>query len=126
MHRKTRKKRRVCSNCSTRFSGRYCPYCGAEYGHRHALRSSGFFVVLLRFLLSLAALALVLFVAFAALDYLAATDNGAHTTALAIVESVKNALPERWISVYESIKANQLDTFVAWTQSVLGPDTFSS
>ena len=124
MQRKTRKKRRVCRNCNTRFSGRYCPYCGAEYGQRHMPRSSGFFVVLFRFLLSLLALALVLLVTFTALDYLAAADNGAHTTAIAIVSSVKNALPERLSLVYSSMKENYLDVLVDWTRNFFRSYTF--
>ena len=50
-----------------RFSGRYCPYCGAEKGRKHPLRSNGIVVVLLRFLLSLLVLAVLLFVAFVVL-----------------------------------------------------------
>ena len=124
MQRNTRKKRRVCRNCNTRFSGRYCPYCGAEYGQRHMPRSSGFFVVLFRFLLSLLALALVLLVTFTALDYLAAADNGAHTTAIAIVSSVKNALPERLSLVYSTMKENYLDVLVDWTRNFFRSYTF--
>lgn len=124
MPQKTRKKRRVCQSCNTRFSGRYCPYCGAEFGHRHMPRSSGFFVVLLRFMFSLVVLALLLLVAFIALDYVASAQNGAHTTAIAIVSSVKNALPERYLVVYSTIKERYLDSFFAWIQNFLHSYTF--
>lgn len=119
MQRKTRKKRRVCKSCKTRFSGRYCPYCGAEYGHRHAMRSSGFFVGLLRFLLSILILAVVLLLVFAALDYVAAADGGKHTTAIAIVSSVENALPERYLRFYAEIKSSYLDPLLVWTRNIL-------
>ncbi len=114
MQRKPRKKRRACKNCGVRFSGRYCPYCGAENGRKHPLRSNGVVVVLLRFLLSLLALAVLLFVAFVVLDYVAASGDGAHTTAIAIVESVKNALPEKIIDLYSEIQTNYLDAL--WKQ----------
>ena len=114
MQRKPRKKRRACKNCGVRFSGRYCPYCGAENGRKHPLRSNGVVVVFLRFLLSLLALAVLLFVAFVVLDYVAASGDGAHTTAIAIVESVKNALPEKIIDLYTEIQTNYLD--VLWEQ----------
>jgi len=120
MQRKPRKKRRACKNCGVRFSGRYCPYCGAESGHRNTLRSSGFFIGLLRFLLSLVVLAIVLVLAFVLLDYVAASGEGAHTTAIAIVDSVKNALPKEVLLVYSSMKETHLDALFAWTQKLLG------
>ena len=109
MQRKHRKKRRACNNCGVRFSGRYCPYCGAEKGRKQPLRSNGFVVVLLRFLLSLLLVALILLFAFVALDYRSTADDGAHTTAIAIVSSVKNALPECAVQIYTSYKTNYLD-----------------
>lgn len=109
MHRKIRKKRRVCKSCKTRFSGRYCPYCGAEYGQRHSLRTSGFIIVLLRFLFSVVLLAFLLFLAFASLDYVASVGNGSHTTAIAIVSSVKNALPKPFLQAYLEFKLSYLD-----------------
>lgn len=109
MPRKTRKKRRFCKTCKTRFTGQYCPYCGAEYGHKHLLRSGGFFFGFLRFLLSLLLLGLILIIAFIALDFIASADDGAHTTAIAIVSSIKNALPERVVQVYTAYKTNYLN-----------------
>jgi len=119
MQRKPRKKRRACKNCGVRFSGRYCPYCGAENGRKHPLRSNGVVVVFLRFLLSLLALAVLLFVAFVVLDYVAASGDGTHTTAIAIVESVRNALPEHLLVVYTDFKENVLSELFAWTQNLL-------
>ena len=119
MQRKTRKKRHACKNCGVRFSGRYCPYCGAEGGRKHNPRSSGFLVGLLRFVLSLVALAILLVLAFVVLDYIAASGNGAHTTATAIVESVKNGLPKEALLVYETIKETYLDKWLTWTQNFL-------
>ena len=119
MQRKPRKKRRACKSCGVRFSGHYCPYCGAEGGRRHTPRSNGFVVGLLRFLLSLAALAILLALAFVVLDYVAASGEGTHTTAIAIVESVKNALPKEALLVYTSIKETYLDKWLAWTRNLL-------
>jgi len=119
MQRKPRKKRRACKNCGVRFSGRYCPYCGAEKGRKHPLRSNGVVVVLLRFLLSLLVLAVLLFLTFVVLDYVAASGNGAHTTTIAIVESVRNALPEHLIVVYTGFKEKVLDKLFQWTQKLL-------
>lgn len=107
-----------------RFLGRYCPYCGAEYGQKRVLRSGGFFFGLLRFLLSLLLVALILLFAFVALDYISAADDGAHATAIAIVSSVKNALPENWLLVYTSIKTDYLDRLFAWTRNFLHSYTF--
>ena len=117
MQRKPRKKRRACKNCGVRFSGRYCPYCGAERGRKHSLRSNGFFVGLLRFLLSIVVLAVLLALAFVVLDYVAASGDGTHTTAIAIVESVKNALPKEALLVYTNIKGTYLDAWLSWTQN---------
>ena len=119
MQRKPRKKRRACKNCGVRFSGRYCPYCGAENGRKHPLRSNGVVVVFLRFLLSLLALAVLLFVAFVVLDYVAASGDGTHTTAIAIVESVKNALPEKVLAVYTNLKENTLNNLFSWARNLL-------
>ncbi len=120
MQRKPRKKRRACNNCGVRFSGRYCPYCGAERGRKYIPRSSGFLVGLLRFLLSLVVLAILLFLAFVVLDYIAASGEGSHTTAIAVVESVKNALPKDVLLVYSTIRKTYLDALFIWTQNLLG------
>lgn len=120
MQRKPRKKRRTCKNCGVRFSGRYCPYCGAEKGRKHPMRSNGIVIVLLRFLLSLLVLAMLLFVTFVVLDYVAASGDGAHTTAIAIVESVKNALPEHLLAVYTDLQENILSGLFTWAQNFLG------
>ncbi len=118
MPRKIRKKHRVCSNCNTRFTGRYCPYCGAENGRKHVLSDGGFFIGLLRFILSLILLALILAVVLIALDYIAAADNGAHTAAAAIVTSVKNALPQNVLTLYTNIKSAYIQPLMVWAQNL--------
>ena len=119
MPRKTRRKHRVCSSCNTRFTGHYCPYCGAEYGKKRILRAKGGFVSgVLRFLLSLAALCLLFAIAFAALDYFASAPGGAHSTAQAVFTSIQNALPQNVLDLYTSVKAAYLEPFVVWTQNL--------
>lgn len=113
MPKKRRRKYRVCQSCHTRFTGRYCPFCGAEGGKKRLFRSGGFIAGLLRFLLALILLALIFCAALIALDYFASTDGGAHTTAEAILNSVKNALPQSWLDVYASAKQRWLDPLFA-------------
>ena len=108
MPRNGRKKHRICKNCGTRFSGRYCPYCGAECGKPRALRSGGFIAGAFRLLLSLIVLALFLFVVFAALDLFASSGDGSHTTAQAVLSSVENALPKRILDAYAVFKESCL------------------
>ena len=72
MPRNNRKPHIVCRRCKTRFTGAYCPYCGAENGSaRASLTRGGIIGGLLRFLFSLLMLALLLAIAFIVLDYIA-------------------------------------------------------
>jgi hypothetical protein len=119
MPRNGRKKHRVCKNCGTRFSGRYCPYCGAECGKPRALRSGGFVAGAFRLLLSLIVLALFLFVVFVALDFFASSGDGAHTTAQAVLSSVENALPKRFLDAYAMFKESYLAPVFAFLKSIL-------
>jgi len=120
MPRKTRKKHRVCSSCNTRFTGHYCPYCGAEYGKKRILRARGGLLSgLLRFLLSLAALCLLFAIAFVTLDYFASEQGGAHSTAQAIFTSIQNALPGGFLSAYQTFRERYLGKLIAQTIQLL-------
>lgn len=104
----------ACKRCNMRFSGRFCPYCGAEYGAGRAKgRPVGFFGGLMRFVGSLLALAVTLAIALVALDCTAYAHDPAHTTVYAIVQSVRNAIPADALAVYDTIKAQALE---AWGQ----------
>ena len=119
MPRKTRKKHRVCSSCNTRFTGHYCPYCGAEYGKKRILRARGGLLSgLLRFLLSLAAICLLFAIAFVALDYFASAPGGAHSTAQAVFASIQNGLPQNVLNLYASVKSAYLEPMIAWAQNL--------
>ncbi|NTU77398.1 MAG: hypothetical protein HGA90_06255 [Alphaproteobacteria bacterium] len=86
MPQKTRKVHIVCRRCKTRFTGAYCPYCGAEKGTPRVLGGRGGLLGgLLRFLLSLAVLALILTVTFICLDYSASAQGDRHGAARAIL-----------------------------------------
>lgn len=104
MRRNGHRKHLVCKNCGTRFAGRYCPYCGAEHGRLRALRSGGFAIGLLRFLLLLIALVLFLFLLFVVLDFFASAEGGAHATAQAVFSSIENAIPESLTSAYADFR----------------------
>lgn len=119
MRRNCHRKHRVCKNCGTRFTGRYCPYCGAEHGKLRALRSGGFAIGLLRFVLLLIALALFLFLLFVVLDFLSSAEGGAHATAQAVFSSIKNALPENMTSVYADFRELCLSPVFAFLASLL-------
>ena len=114
MPQNNRKKHIVCRKCKTRFTGTYCPYCGAENGVGRFHRGRGGLLGgVLRFLISLAALALLLFATFAALDYIASASGDSHSTARAILDSARNAIPQAWLDAYAAFKAAYLDRWVA-------------
>ncbi|NLI53956.1 MAG: hypothetical protein GX417_06455 [Clostridiales bacterium] len=114
MPQSTRKKHIVCKNCKTRFTGDYCPYCGAENGVNHVRRGAGgFFGGLFRFALSLAALALLIAVGFVILDYVASAGGDGTSAARAILDSARNAIPQSALDTYAAFKARYLDGWVA-------------
>lgn len=114
MPQKTRKQYTVCRSCSTRFTGTYCPYCGLEYGEKRPRRGhGGFFASLLRFIASLLLLALILVGTFVVLDYAASAAGDGHTAARAILDSVRNAVPQSALDAYASFKAQYLDRIVS-------------
>jgi len=114
MPQNIRKPHIACRRCKTRFTGAYCPYCGAEKGAPHALRSRGGLVGgLLRFLLSLAVLALILAVTFIILDYSASATGDMHGAARAILDSARYAIPQSALDAYAAIKVQFLDRWIA-------------
>lgn len=114
MPQKNRKKHIVCRKCKTRFTGTYCPYCGAENGVSRMHRIQGGLIGgVLRFLLSLVGLAILLAVAFIALDYIASAQGDAHTTVRAILDSARNAIPKAWLDAYATFKVAYLDHWIA-------------
>lgn len=118
MPQSTRKKYTVCRKCRTRFTGTYCPYCGAENGLNHARRGwGGFLGGLFRFALSLAVLALLIAAAFVVLDYVASAGGDGTSAARAILDSARNAIPRGVLDAYAAFKAQHLD---AWVAAVVG------
>lgn len=114
MPQNTHKAHIVCRRCKTRFSGVYCPYCGAENGAPNALGSrGGLFSGVLRFLLSLLVLALVLSVAFIALDYTASAEGDRHGAARAILDSARYAIPQQALDLYAEAKTLFLNRWIA-------------
>lgn len=114
MPQNTRKAHIVCRRCKTRFSGTYCPYCGAEKGTPKALGSRGGLLGgLLRFVLSLLALALILVVAFIVLDYSASAAGDRHGAARAILDSARYAIPQSVLDWYAQMKTLFLDHWIA-------------
>ncbi len=114
MPRNARKPHTVCRRCKTRFSGAYCPYCGAENGVVHAVHGRGGVLGgLARFLLSLVALALLLALAFIALDYAASAAGDGQGAARAILNSARNAIPKGVLRAYADVKTLFLDRWVA-------------
>ena len=114
MPQSNRKRHIVCRKCKTRFTGTYCPYCGAENGVGRFHRGRGGLLGgLLRFLVSMVALALLLFAAFATLDYIASAQGDAHTTVRAILDSARNAIPRAWLDAYATFKTARLDNWIA-------------
>lgn len=113
MPQSVRKQYMVCKQCKTRFSGAYCPYCGAENGVKRAHRGSGLIGGLLQFVLSLIVLALFIAVAFVVLDYTASASGDGAGAARAILDSARNAIPKSALDYYAAIKAQYLDRWVA-------------
>ena len=104
----------VCRRCKTRFSGDYCPYCGAEKGAPSAMKSRGGLIGgFLRFLLSLLALGLILTLAFILLDYTASAAGDRHGAARAILDSARYALPAPVLELYAQAKTIFIDRWVA-------------
>mgnify|MGYP001765456975 CR=1 FL=1 len=114
MPQNTRKAHIVCRRCKTRFSGTYCPYCGAEKGTPKALGSRGGLLCgLLRLLFSLLALALILVIAFVVLDYSASAAGDRHGAARAILDSARFAIPKAVLDWYAQTKTLFLDHWIA-------------
>ena len=114
MPQKTRKVHIVCRRCKTRFTGAYCPYCGAEKGTPRVLGGRGGLLGgLLRFLLSLAVLALILTVTFICLDYSASAQGDRHGAARAILDSARFAIPKSVLDWYAQMKTLFLDHWIA-------------
>ncbi len=104
----------VCRRCKTRFSGTYCPYCGAEKGAPKAIGSRGGLLGgLLRFLFSLVLLALILILAFIVLDYSASAAGDRHGAARAILDSARYAIPKSMLGWYAQMKTLFLDHWIA-------------
>ena len=104
----------VCRRCKTRFSGTYCPYCGAEKGAPKAIGSRGGLLGgLLRFLFSLVLLALILILAFIVLDYSASAAGDRHGAARAILDSARYAIPKSMLDWYAQMKTLFLDHWIA-------------
>ena len=113
MPQSVRKQYTVCKECKTRFSGVYCPYCGAENGVKRARRGGGLVSGLLQFILSLVVLALFIAVAFIVLDYTASASGDTSGAARAILDSARNAIPRSALDYYAAFKAQYLDRWVA-------------
>ncbi len=117
MPQNTRKVHIVCRRCKTRFTGVYCPYCGAEKGAPRMLGGRGGLLGgLLRFLLSLAVLALVLAATFIFLDYSASAQGDRHGAARAILDSARFAIPQGVLDYYAGLKVLFLDRWIAAIQ----------
>ena len=117
MPRNTRKVHTLCRRCKTRYSGEYCPYCGAEKGTPRVLGGRGGLLGgLLRFLLSLAVLALILTVTFICLDYSASAQGDRHGAARAILDSARFAIPQSVLDYYAGLKVLFLDRWIAAIQ----------
>ena len=113
MPRNTRKPHIVCRRCKTRFTGAYCPYCGAENGSaRASLTRGGIIGGLLRFLFSLLILALLLSIAFIVLDYIASASGDSSGAARAILDSARYAIPKSVLDGYAEMKVQFLDQWV--------------
>ncbi len=114
MPRNTRKTHIVCRRCKTRFSGVYCPYCGAEKGTPSIIRGRGGLLGgFLRFLLSVLVLAAILSIAFILLDYVASAEGDRHGAARAILDSARYAIPKPVLDLYAEAKTLFLDHWIA-------------
>lgn len=117
MPKKRPKNTHICKRCKTRFRGRFCPYCGAEYGaHLHGGPHGGVALSLLKFILTLILLAAALVLAIAILDSTAYAHNPDNATAYAIIGSIRNAIPPDALTAYDAARENAL-RFLAdlWT-----------
>lgn len=113
MPRNTRKPHIVCRRCKTRFTGAYCPYCGAENGStRASLTRGGIIGGLLWFLFSVIVLAFLLAIAFIVLDYVASASGDAHGAARAILDSARYAIPKSVLDGYAELKEQFLDRWI--------------
>ena len=113
MPRNNRKPHIVCRRCKTRFTGAYCPYCGAENGSAHAsLTRGGIIGGLLRFLFSVVVLALLLAIAFVVLDYVASASGDTHGAARAILDSARYAIPQSVLDYYAALKIQFLNSWI--------------
>lgn len=102
------KKPHICKRCKTRFRGQYCPYCGTEYGARSLSVGGGILLGLLRFVFTLVILCVILVLAIAILDSTAYAHDPAHTSAYAILFSIRNAVPPDVLAVYDSAREQAL------------------
>ena len=113
MPQNNRKPHIVCRRCKTRFSGAYCPYCGAENGSaRASLTRGGIIGGLLRFLFSLLMLVLLLAIAFIVLDYIASASGDSSGAARAILDSARYAIPQSVLDLYALAKTQFLDRWI--------------
>lgn len=114
MQQNVRKQHVVCKNCKARFTGAYCPFCGAESGIKRPHRGGGGLLGgVFQFVFTLVVLAVLVAVAFIVLDYVASASGDGHSAARAILDSVRNAIPKSALDYYASIKAQYLDGWVA-------------
>lgn len=105
MANSSRKKKHVCKKCGAHFHGAYCPYCGAEHGAgRRAGARGGIIAGLLRFIGTMLVLAAVLVLVFAALDSTLYAHDPDHASLYAVLQSVRNAVPQNTLSVYDSYR----------------------
>ena len=115
MQQNVRKQHVVCKNCKARFTGAYCPFCGAESGIKRPHRGGGGLLGgVFQFVFTLVVLAVLVAVAFIVLDYVASASGDGHSAARAILDSVRNALPKSacWTITPRS-KRKYLDGWVA-------------
>jgi len=98
----SRKKAHICKRCGARFRGVYCPFCGAEYGaSRRPGARGGVLCGLFRFIGTMLALAVVVVLVLAILDSTAYAHDPNHATVYAVLQSVRNAVPEDTLAVYD-------------------------
>ncbi len=95
----------VCKQCKTEFDGAFCPNCGAEFEQKPRPRAKrGCLSSLFRFLGSLLLIAFLVIAALVILDCTAYAHDPSNTIAYAIVSGARNMLPERALTVYETLK----------------------
>ena len=116
MPRNARKVHIVCRRCKTRFTGTYCPYCGAENGSVSLRGRGGLLSGLLGFLLSLVILVVILLITFIVLDYSASAQGDRHGAARAILDSARYAIPQSVLDYYAALKIQFLNSWIAAIQ----------